>query len=545
MNVMKELKKLIHFLRFARTQFIISLLYGFLNMLCAFLVPLTAVYYAASIFIGGGSGQIIRGMTLLAVLISAHALFGFWDMYQVHEVAYTIIQHLRGAVYDAVHRAAPVLTRGNRTGKLNSIIMEDTETLEAFYAHTVSVYIDTGLCIVFFIITAFLFRQPVIAALISAASVLLMLTPCLLFRWGAALGRDIREKIAVANAETVDVIQGLREILIFNREAYYTAKVRKSTDELNKKEREDGLRKSVLGSFMYIIIGGTLTITVLHVYGRVSAGSMNLQGALVWLVFVAEALVPACKVCDITMDFTLVVSAAERINALLEAPAAVSFSSAYDPNLQLKPDIAFRNVSFQYTEGQPVLKNLSFSCSAGEHIALTGESGVGKTTIAQLLLRFYDCTEGEIYIGGKNIRHLAEKNLRDMIAYVPQDLYLFNCSIRENIRLARQDASDSEVEAAAKMAAAHSFISALPDGYDTIIGERGAKLSGGEKQRIGIARALLKNAPILIMDEAVSNLDTVSEQLFLQALANLRGKTIITIAHRQSTVKSADRIITL
>ena len=170
--------------------------------------------------------------------------------------------------------------------------MEDTETLEAFYAHTVSVYIDTGLCIVFFIITAFLFHQPVIAALISAASVLLMLTPCLLFRWGAALGRDIREKIAVANAETVDVIQGLREILIFNREAYYTAKVRKSTDELNKKEREDGLRKSVLGSFMYIIIGGTLTITVLHVYGRVSAGSMNLQGAL-WLVFVAEALVPA------------------------------------------------------------------------------------------------------------------------------------------------------------------------------------------------------------------------------------------------------------
>ena len=132
-----------------------------------------------------------------------------------------------------------------------------------------------------------------------------------------------------------------------------------------------------------------------------------------------------------------------------------------------------------------------------------------------------------------------------MISYVSQDLYLFNCSIRENIRLARQDASDSEVEAAAKMAAAHSFISALPDGYDTIIGERGAKLSGGEKQRIGIARALLKNAPILIMDEAVSNLDTVSEQLFLQALANLRGKTIITIAHRQSTVKSADRIITL
>ena len=238
--------------------------------------------------------------------------------------------------------------------------------------------------------------------------------------------------------------------------------------------------------------------------------------------------------------------AAKRILNILEETPSVTDTVPYIPQseLHLAGSVEFKDVRFSYEKDREVLHGISFFVQAGESVAITGESGAGKSTIAALLMRFYDPDSGAVYIGGKNIKALNQKSVRDMIAYVPQDVYLFNKSIKENIALACPCASDEEIKAAAQIAMADGFIEKLEYGYDTNAGERGVQLSGGEKQRIAIARAVLKKSPILLMDEASSNLDSESEALFRQALSNIRrGKTILTIAHRPSTIKEADRVI--
>ncbi|WP_242831038.1 ABC transporter ATP-binding protein [Desulfosporosinus meridiei] len=214
---------------------------------------------------------------------------------------------------------------------------------------------------------------------------------------------------------------------------------------------------------------------------------------------------------------------------------------------KLEAWINFKNVDFQYGENLPqVSKKVSFRINKGETVALVGHSGVGKSTCANLLLRFWDASGGVVEIGGYNIRDFTQQTLREMISYVPQDVYLFNMSVAENIKLGKPDASEEEIKRAAKEALAHEFIEKLPEGYDTNLGERGSQLSGGQRQRIAIARALLKNAPILLMDEAVSNLDTQNERELQEILLKLRkDKTTLIISHRLSTILSADRIIVL
>ena len=211
----------------------------------------------------------------------------------------------------------------------------------------------------------------------------------------------------------------------------------------------------------------------------------------------------------------------------------------------MRPEIAFENVSFCYAEEQAnVLENVSFRIQPGRTVALVGPSGGGKTTCVNLLQRFWDVNGGRITIAGIDLRELPLDHLRSLIAVVPQDIYLFNMSIRENIRLGKPDAGDREVESASKAAHIHEFIQGLPEGYDTNAGERGLKMSGGQKQRLAIARAILKDSPLLILDEALSNLDTENERLLQQSLKNLRkGRTTLIVAHRLSTFREADTLV--
>ncbi len=543
MKKFKELRLLFSFLKEIKKEVIFALFISFIAVVINFSVSAITIFLVVLVLESKVSFLTLF-MIALVLTIILDALFKYIDVYKFHHVAYLLIYKFRIKLYEAIERNAPLITRKNRTGQLNSIIMEDTEVLELFYAHTVNVYIVSFIFTVVVIIATCFFDW-VFASIILVSSILLLIIPFTLFNWGHKLDNSIREQIGTTNAEAIDTIQGLREILSFNREEFFINKMKRDTIKLNKVERKNGFRTGLQGAMIGLVMSFATIVSIYYGYTQILANQMTPSMLLIVIFLLPQSLVPMMKLASMGIEFTGVVASAKRIHGLLVLAPNVEYSNKEDSTLELSPSIEFKDVDFSYKKEQPVLNSLSFSVKEGETIALMGESGAGKTTIASLLIRFYDCNKGEVLIGGKNIKELSEKELRDTISYAPQDLYLFNCSIKENIRFAKINATDEEIEQAAKIANAHEFITALPEAYDTVIGERGLKLSGGEKQRISIARAILKDSPILILDEAVSNLDSKSEELFMQSLKQLEKKTIIIIAHRESTVKNADRILNL
>ncbi|MDP9208562.1 MAG: ABC transporter ATP-binding protein/permease, partial [Actinomycetota bacterium] len=279
----------------------------------------------------------------------------------------------------------------------------------------------------------------------------------------------------------------------------------------------------------------------------VERGSLEASLYPVAVVLAAVSFLPVVAVTDVARELNQVAAAAARIGAILDAPAPVTDLVAEPPPGPVEPRVRFEAVSFRYGPHLPdAVREVSFEIAPSETVALVGHSGAGKSTCANLLLRLWDTDSGVVTIGGHDLRAFPQASLRELLTLVPQDAYLFNVSLGENIRLGRPDASDAQVEAAARAALADELIAGLPDGYKTVAGELGARLSGGQRQRIAIARALLKDAPILVMDEAVSNLDAASEREVAAAMARARqGRTTLVIAHRLSTIRAADRVVVL
>lgn len=460
-------------------------------------------------------------------------------------VSYGVIEKIRNLLYDSISKTAPQSTGKKRSGSITSVFVEDVEATEVFYAHTAGSYIIAFVCTVLYLaVLSFLSFK--ISAAVFAACILVAAVPYFFNPITKKIGEEIRDGLAEVNAEAVDTVQGLREILIFGKEKKYIEKVAADTLRLNKKEIRDGRFKGLHSLVINLITSAVLISTILLAHSEVIAGSLKPEMVSVVIIFSLFAFVPIMSVSVTAGSMNISNGAAKRILDILEEEPAVKDRVPYIPQNKssVKGNIEFKDVKFSYEKGTEILHGVNFTVKAGESIALTGESGAGKSTIANLLMRFYEPDSGAIYIDGKNIKDIHQNSLRDIIAYVPQDVYLFNKTIKENISLACPDASDEEIKQAAKVAMADGFIKRLEQGYDTNVGERGVQLSGGEKQRIAIARAVLKNSPILLMDEAVSNLDSESEALFRQALNNIRkNKTIITIAHRPSTIKEADRVV--
>ena len=307
--------------------------------------------------------------------------------------------------------------------------------------------------------------------------------------------------------------------------------------------RRAGLERSALDLFLAL---GILAVLAGASWAA-ATGSLPVDLLPVAVVLTVFALAPLAEVTETARELGTIRASAARILAILDEPASVVDETSQRPGVN-QWDVEFRSVDFKYDDDAPLaVQDLSFRIEPGETVALVGHSGAGKSTTANLLLRLWDCTSGTILLGGTELRRWPADDVRRSIGVVPQDVYLFNTSIRENIRLARPDATDAEVEDAARIALADGFIATeLPEGYDTVAGERGAQLSGGQRQRIAIARAILKDAPVLIMDEAVSNLDTITEQELSTAMANASARrTTLVIAHRMSTIRAADRILLL
>lgn len=486
----------------------------------------------------------VSGFWLFGILVVAAAGARWWQAHISHALAFALIETLQIGIYDGLERAAPDSVLGRQTGELAAIATSDAELMEHFYAHTLADYVGAllvplaalaGLCAIHSVMAAALFPF-----LVLVASV-----PYWLARRAGEQGALALTELGRLNARTVEIVQGLRELAIFGRGRDFLARLARQTELLSAAQRRYGSRAGL----ELAVIDGLTTLAVLTaaLVGSVLVAGAGLDRALfpLALVLTGGALTPIAEVTQTARKLGELRAGAARVLTIFHQPARIA-----DQGRQTVPQdvtVRFEHVGFGYGNGRgDVLDGFDLSLSPGEMVALVGRSGAGKSTAANLLLRFWDVGSGRISIGGCDIRTLPVDALRQLVAYVPQDVHLFNETVADNLRLGAPDAAMDEVERAVRLAQAADVVAGLPQGYRTMCGERGMRLSGGQRQRLAIARALLTRAPILLLDEASSNLDPENEQALHKAFATIkRDHAVLVIAHRPSTIRQADRIIVL
>ncbi len=489
-------------------------------------------------------------LVLVCVFAPLSALLFYLESWQAHDMAFRLLAKMRVDLYEKLEPLAPAYMVRRRSGDFVSVVGGDVETVEFFFAHAVSpmivaVLIPAGL------LTALAVISWPIAVVLAPFLVAVAVSPFFANTRIERLGTEIRGRIGEIHAYMVDSIQGMREIVAFglgpNRKRELTEK---GWDYAGHLVRFQKSQASQIG-FMEAMMGlGGLAVLAMGVWlvleGQIARAELPLVSVLALASFS-----PVTELARTMKQMMETLAASRRILAVHDETVPVQdgpgVAHLTDEVPSGAPSIDFEDVAFAYSEGDPqALVDVSFGIGSGQTVAVVGRSGAGKTTVAYLMMRFWDPDQGDIALQGHRLDDLLLDDLRGRMALVAQDTYLFNDTIRENIRLGRYGATDSEVEEAAKQANALEFIESFPDGYDTRVGERGMQLSGGQRQRVAIARAILKNAPVLILDEATSHLDAISEATVREALSRLMsGRTTIIMAHRLSTIRDADNILVL
>lgn len=433
-----------------------------------------------------------------------------------------------------------------KVGTLMSRITNDLFDVTEFAHHCPEEFFIAGIKIVCSFAILCTMSVPLTLIIFSVIPVMILLLSYFNNKMRAGF-KESRAQVGLLNSQVEDSLLGIRVVKSFANEKVEEEKFNKGNGKfLDIKAKVYRIMAAFQSStrlfdgLMYIIVVVAGAFFMLN-------SSITPADYIAYLMFVTTLLTSIRRIVEFAEQFQRGLTGIERFIEVMDVePEIKDAPNAVDIN-SIKGEIKFQNVSFSYeSNNKKVLSHLNLSVSPGESVALVGPSGGGKTTLCSLIPRFYDVTDGEILIDGQNIKTLTMKSLRSHIGVVAQDVYLFSGSIRENIAYGKQDATDSEIRQAAKLAGADEFISALPDGYDTYVGERGVKLSGGQKQRISIARVFLKDPPVLILDEATSALDNESERVVQSSLERLaKGRTCFTIAHRLTTIKNADRILVL
>jgi subfamily B ATP-binding cassette protein MsbA len=475
-------------------------------------------------------------------------LFDYSGTYLVNFAGYGLITDLRNSLYNSILRRSSAFFQRHSTGTLISTIVNDIERVQFAMSNVLSEFLQQ-----FF---TFLFTVGVVILKGKQLSWLLLLfVPFIIFS-ASKIGRRVRhttrrgqDKLAEIQNILHETITGNRIVKAFSMEDWEFARFRKAAQRLFRANLRSVAAASVSSPLMDIF--GAIAIALLLGLGReqIVHGRMTSGDFIVFIIAVFKLYDPVRKFALFHNSFQQAIGASSEIFRFMDASDEVREKPGAMALPPFSRKISFENVSFCYeSDGvqREVLHGINLEAKAGEILALVGSSGAGKSTLVSLVPRFFDVTSGQITIDGHGIRDLTLSSLRSQIGMVTQETVLFNDSLRNNIAYGQPSVSQREVESAARAALAHDFIMELPAGYDTVIGEKGVRLSGGERQRIAIARALLKNAPILILDEATSALDSESEALVQSALQNLMtGRTVIVIAHRLSTVRRADRIVVL
>lgn len=482
---------------------------------------------------------------LLAIYLIRAGL-RFVSGYMSHVAGWGVVADARRRIYQHLQRLSLRFYEDQQTGQLMSRTINDSEMFERLISHAVPDALVNALMLVGVSVAMLTMNwQLMLLTMIPVPLIILAMRG--FGKYVRPAFRERQKELAELNASLNDNLSGIREIKAFTREDIEAVRIG---------ERIDRYRDSMLHALRLMAIFGPFvefasslgTVVVIYFGGRLAFGqTLAIEDLVAFFLYLEMFYQPIRVLSTVWENIQESLAGAERVAELLsEEPEVTDRPDAVDLQGRAHGEITLRNVTFGYSRGDTVLENISLHIPADSVVALVGPTGVGKTTLASLIPRFYDVSEGAIEIDGHDIRDLTLRSLRQQIAMVLQDVFLFHGTVRENILFGRPGATEEEMIRAAKIANAHDFIMQLPDSYDTLIGERGIKLSGGQKQRISIARALLKDAPILILDEATSSVDTETELLIQQALERLMvGRTTIVIAHRLSTVRNADQIIVL
>ena len=470
----------------------------------------------------------------------------FLRSYMAHAAGWNVVADVRTEVYKHLQRLSLRFYENKQTGQLMSRTVNDSELLEQLIAHAIPDVLVNALMLVG--VTTVLLRMSWQLTLLSMAPIPLIIiaTHCIT-KYVRPAFRNRQTQLGELNAALSDNLSGMREIKAFTMEDHQADRMGSHIEQY----RDALLRalrlmaafnpfvefSSSLGTIVLIYFGGRL---VLH-------KDLPIADLFAFYLYLEMLYQPVRALSGVWENVQTALAGAERVSELLDEEPDI-FDGPHAKTLpgRAQGAISFRNVNFSYLPGEAVLEDITFDIAPGTVVALVGPTGVGKTTLASLVPRFYDVCEGSITLDGHDIRDLKIKSLRQQISLVLQDVFLFNGTVRDNILFGRPHATEEQMIEASKIANAHEYIVRMPSGYDTLIGERGVKLSGGQRQRLAIARAVLKDAPILILDEATSSVDAETEQLIQQALEHLMvGRTTIVIAHRLSTIRSADVIVVL
>ena len=548
---------------------ILAVLLGTAGYLCAIFLTILAgqILIQGLGHVAGTQGAMSQGLfagmtpqnlfVLMIVLAVARGILHYAEQYCNHFIAFKLLAIIRHKVFAALRRLCPAKLEGRDKGNLISIITTDIELLEVFYAHTISPAAIAALTS--FMMVFFMGSYHVGAGIFALCAYLIVgiFIPLWNGSRGGNTGMEFRAKLGELNSYVLDSLRGLDETIQYGQGKNRERQMEEKSAELIKKQKKlsrmEGGQRSVTNLVILLASFGMLFF-MLYLYGK---QTVDLDGVVICTIAMMGSFGPVIALSNLSNNLNQTLASGERVLSVLEEKPQVEEIYEGEKDLHelgkeqentfhkgsaqmLFAGAEASHVTFSYEE-EEILRNYSVKIPAGKIVGIHGASGSGKSTLLKLLMRFWDADSGEVSVNGANVRRIPTRSLRDTESYVTQETHLFHDSIANNIAVGKPGASRQEIMEAAKKASVHDFIMSLPKGYDTEVGELGDTLSGGEKQRIGIARAFLHDAPFILMDEPTSNLDSLNEGIILKSLREEADKkTVVLVSHRKSTMNVAD-----
>ena len=523
-----------------------AIILGTAGYLCAIFLTILAGQAIVHGVIAGGAGSIKTIITVMIIIAVLRGILHYAEQYCNHFIAFKLLAIIRHKVFAALRKLCPAKLEGRDKGNLISIITTDIELLEVFYAHTISPIAIATLTSV--IMVFFIGRYHWMAGLLALAAYLIVgvVIPMWNGKRGSQMGMEFRTNFGELNSFVLDSLRGLDETIQYGQGEKRKEQMSERSGSLagmqEKLSRMEGSQRSFTNLVILLASFGMLALTV-WLYGK---GEIGFEGILTCTIAMMGSFGPVVALSSLSNNLNQTLASGERVLSLLEEMPMVEeipeSRSGVSENKNGFSGAEAQNVTFAY-ENETILDDYSLKLEPGKITGIHGASGSGKSTLLKLLMRFWDVNQGKVSVDGVDVRKIPTKNLRDMESYVTQETHLFHDSIANNIAVGRPGASREKIIEAAKKASIHDFIMKLPKGYDTEVGELGDTLSGGEKQRIGIARAFLHDSPLILMDEPTSNLDSLNEGIILKSLREAsEKKTVVLVSHRKSTMNIVDTV---